>query len=150
MRTFSLGDGADVVKFTSASSADANTITNFTVANDKLSFAKAAFTGYASGSISAFEDAYDNSSSSYKTATKGKAYFIDGVTHTLKTAKTEFKNDSSAAAGITIVVDQSNGNIYAFNFNSTSAAATSFDLVGTVGTVGSAGATLTASNLEVF
>ena len=147
MRTFSLGAGAgaDVVKFTSASSADANTITNFTVANDKLSFDKTAFTGYASGSISAFEDAYD--SGSYKTATKGNAYFIDGVTHKLETAKTEFKNDSSAAAGITIVVDQSNGNIYAFNFNSTSAAATSFDLVGTVG---SAGATLTASNLEVF
>ena len=146
MRTFSLGAGADVVKFTSASSADANTITNFTVANDKLSFDKTAFTGYASGSISAFEDAYDNSGSSYKTATKGNAYFIDGVTHTLENAKTEFKN-GSAAAGITIVVDQSNGNIYAFNFNSTSAAATSFDLVGTVG---SAGATLTVSNLEVF
>ena len=143
--TISLGAGKDTVVFSSKAAADANTITNFTVANDKLSFDKTAFTGYASGSISAFEDAYD--SGSYKTATKGKAYFIDGVTHTLETAKTGFKNDSSAAAGITIVVDQSNGNIYAFNFNSTNAAATSFDLVGTVG---SAGATLTASNLEVF
>ena len=48
MRTFSLGAGADVVKFTSTSADDANTIKNFTVTNDKLSFSKTTYTGLAS------------------------------------------------------------------------------------------------------
>ena len=45
VRTFSLGAGADTVVFSSKAAADANTITNFTVANDKLSFDDSVFGG---------------------------------------------------------------------------------------------------------
>ena len=51
MRTFTLGAGADVVKFTSASYADANTIKNFGT-TDKLSFLSTQFaiTGWTTSS----------------------------------------------------------------------------------------------------
>ena len=74
MRTFSLGAGADVVKFTAATTGNENNITNFGT-TDKLSFSATAFSNNWTAS--------SNFESTFKDGTKiesNKVYFGTAIT----------------------------------------------------------------------
>ena len=106
----SLGAGADTVVFSSKLEADANTITNFTVANDKLSFAKAAFDGLGTlGTSGALTEVTSSSSALSSAATTiYKGIKSDLQTH-LKGTTSTFENKVVVA----IATDAGNEGIYA-------------------------------------
>ena len=104
MRTFSLGAGADVVKFTSASSADANTIIGFSTTGtkkDKLSFDKTNVFK-AAANADAFIAANGNTTIASDKVYKGTATQIKAI-----------KNSSSDALGTTFAIATDTGEIYA-------------------------------------
>ena len=74
MRTFSLGAGADVVKFTAATTGNENNITNFGT-TDKLSFLKTAFGNISWQTSSGFTETF--SSNNIET---NKVYFGTAIT----------------------------------------------------------------------
>ena len=105
MRTFSLGAGADVVKFTSASSADANTIIGFSTTGtkkDKLSFDK---TNVFKAAASA--DAFTAANGNTTTIASDEVY--KGTATQIKA----IKNSSSDALGTTFAIATDTGEIYA-------------------------------------
>ena len=122
--TISLGSGADVVKFTSASSADANTITNFTVANDKLSFDGTVFAG-------------SKSATDVTTATNQLEITANKIYVGTKANIQSLKGASSATNNTYVAVVTSGdgvGEIYAVADTNNSATATT-TLIGTIDNV---------------
>ena len=108
--TISLGAGADTVVFSSKSSADANTITNFTVANDKLSFAKAAFDGLGTlGTSGALTEVTSSSSALSSAATTIYKGIKNDLQQYLKGTTSTFENKVVVA----IATDAGNEGIYA-------------------------------------
>lgn len=104
----SLGAGKDTVVFSSKSSADANTITNFTVANDKLSFDKTAFNGF----NSAADTITDVSSSATAVDTANNTAIFRGTFDNLKAnLKAAAQTDNNKVV-IAIATDVGNEGIY--------------------------------------
>ena len=122
MRTFSLGAGADTVVFSSTAADDANTITNFTVAGDKLEFSGTgtAWTGYDSTSATV------ETISSSTNAVKNKVYVTTDV------ANIKGGADTSAQSKVIIAIDSDDGNIYAVTTGSSSGAASTSVLIGSI------------------
>ena len=122
----SLGAGADVVNFdTITTSADKNSITDFTTGTDKLHFDATTFTG-ASGYSSS--SGYTDLSSDTVLA-KGKIYKAEAsvITGTL--------SGSQTAAGKYIFIATDTGDIYAANIvtGTSQTAITDTNIIGTVG-----------------
>ena len=124
MRTFSLGAGADVVKFTSASADDANTITKFTVANDKLSFDKTAFDGFSSAA-----DKITEVSSATTVTTSSNTAIFRGTLSNLETHLKASASDDNNKVVIAIVTDSGNEGIYSVTLSHTGGSAQASDIV---------------------
>ena len=126
--TISLGAGKDTVVFSSKSSADANTITNFTVANDKLSFAKAAFDGF-----NAAANTITDVSSATDVDTGNNTAIFRGELNNLKThLKAKTAGDNTKVV-IAIVTDPGIEGIYSVTLKySTSAEESEIVKVGTL------------------
>ena len=127
----SLGAGADTVVFSSKSSADANTITNFTVANDKLSFDKTVFNGFKSSSAA---DTITDVSSATDVDTSNNTAIFRGTLDNLKTyLKAKAAGDNTKVV-IAIATDSSNEGIYSVTLkhNGTSAQLSDIVKVGTL------------------
>ena len=128
MRTFSLGDGADVVKFTLATANNENNITGFTVTGttaDKLNFDVKTFDG-----SSGFSDLTTLSSATTE-ITSGKIYVgtksqIQGLTGATSATKKTYVAVVNSGDGV--------GEIYAVNDANNSAAA-DLVLIGTIDNV---------------
>ena len=125
MRTFSLGAGADVVKFTSASSADANTITNFgtDTVKDKLSFDKTNVFKVA-GTASSFDNA------SIANIASNKVY--KGTAEQIKAIKSS--DNSGTSLGTTFAIATDTGDIYAVTDTGKTGETVITDVIGNVGT----------------
>lgn len=124
VRTFTLGAGADVVKFTVAAANNENTITNFTVANDKLSFDKTAFDGFSSAA-----DTITEVSSATNVDTSSNTAIFRGTLDNLKThLKAKAAGDDTKVV-IAIATDVGNEGIYSVTLSHTGGSAQASDIV---------------------
>ena len=131
----SLGAGKDTVVFSSKAAADANTLTNFTFANDKLSFDKTVFNGFKSSSAA---NTITDVSSATDVDTSNNTAIFRGTLDNLKTyLKAKAAVDNTKVV-IAIATDVGNEGIYSVTLSHTggsSAQASDIVKVGTLDVV---------------